>query len=56
MLKKMSAGGDDPAPHVDAAVKRIQAEPAYTATEDHLGVLSTTKTGDNVVVIARKPV
>jgi 2-polyprenyl-3-methyl-5-hydroxy-6-metoxy-1,4-benzoquinol methylase len=54
-LKKMSAGGDDPAPHVDAAAKRIQTEPPYTATQDHLGVLSATKTGDNVVVIARKP-
>lgn len=54
-VKKMTvARSGDPGPLVAAAAKRIGSEPPYAATPDSSSPLARSKTGDNIVVIARK--
>ncbi|HEY7087508.1 MAG TPA: class I SAM-dependent methyltransferase [Tepidisphaeraceae bacterium] len=54
-LKKMTVGGgDSPEPHIEQAVSRIHREPKYTSTPDSTAPLAAGKTGDNIVVFARK--
>jgi 2-polyprenyl-3-methyl-5-hydroxy-6-metoxy-1,4-benzoquinol methylase len=45
---------DEPGPLIEAAASRIASEPPYTDDPDSTAPLSASKTGDNIVVIARK--
>lgn len=54
-MKKLTIGKQNPAPFVAQAAERIKNEPPFTATADNSAALATSKTGDNIVVIARKP-
>jgi 2-polyprenyl-3-methyl-5-hydroxy-6-metoxy-1,4-benzoquinol methylase len=54
MKKLTSRKGSDPKPHISAAVSRINREPPYTSTDDSTNPLAAGKTGDNIVVFARK--
>jgi SAM-dependent methyltransferase len=53
-MKKLTAPPSDPGPHIAAAVSRIQTDLPYTGTPDSTAPLATEKTGDNIVVVARK--
>ncbi len=53
-MKKLTISNAAPEPHVAKAVSRIKAEPPYTGTPDSWAPLAQSKTGDNIVVVARK--
>jgi 2-polyprenyl-3-methyl-5-hydroxy-6-metoxy-1,4-benzoquinol methylase len=53
-LKKLTISNSNPEPHIESAVSRIMSGPPYTQTPDSQAPLSATKTGDNIVVIARR--
>jgi SAM-dependent methyltransferase len=53
-FKKLTIWNGDPGPLVERAASRIKSEPPYTSTPDSTGPLAAGKTGDNIVVIARK--
>jgi 2-polyprenyl-3-methyl-5-hydroxy-6-metoxy-1,4-benzoquinol methylase len=53
-VKKLTISSGDPQPHVERAASRIRSEPSYTSSSDFTGPLAQSRTGDNIVVIARK--
>jgi SAM-dependent methyltransferase len=53
-MKKLTISNGSPQPLVAAAASRIRSEPPYTQTADSSGPLAASKTGDNIIVIARK--
>jgi 2-polyprenyl-3-methyl-5-hydroxy-6-metoxy-1,4-benzoquinol methylase len=54
-LKKLTMSkSDNPESHVESAVARIRSEASYTGTADSTAPLAGSKTGDNIVVVARK--
>jgi 2-polyprenyl-3-methyl-5-hydroxy-6-metoxy-1,4-benzoquinol methylase len=55
-MKKLTISNGSPQPLVAAAASRIKNESPYTSTADNSGPLAASKTGDNIVVIARKVV
>jgi len=55
-MKKLTISNGSPEPHVALAASRIRSEPSYINTADNSGELAANKTGDNIVVIARKVV
>lgn len=54
-LKRLTAASDiSPGKYVSRTALKIQSQSPYTFCTDNTGPLAATKTGDNIVVIARK--